>query len=96
MGGLIHSDKDFAHFGHSVAKKLIQQFTTFQRKLPIIETSWQLGVVGKHWTANQEDTGSNPVPMDMFFLVFIKRTYDKKFPRDQLFCNKTNILCFES
>ena len=66
MGGLIHSDKDFAHFGHSVAKKLIQQFTTFQRKLPIIETSWQLGVVGKHWTANQEDTGSNPVNAYLF------------------------------
>ena len=26
----------------------------------------------------------------------LKRTYDKNFPRGQLFCNKTNILCFES
>ena len=34
-----------------------------------------------------------------FFLTFrklLKSTYDKNFPRDQLFCNKTNIFWFES
>ena len=26
---------------------------------------------------------------------FLKTTYHKNFPRDQVLCNKTNILCFE-
>ena len=28
-------------------------------------------------------------------LIVLKTTYHKNFPRDQLLCNKTNILCFE-
>ena len=32
----------------------------------------------------------------IFNLNFLKRTYDKNFPRDHKFCNKRNILCFKS
>ena len=46
------------------------------------------------WATNQHLTVVGGDEKNKMIMV-LKHTY-KNFPRDQVFCNKTNILCFES
>ena len=59
------------------------------------ETTCHLIYDNKKWVKKLKIRSKKRLPYYVLTSLTLKTTYHKNFPRDQLLCNKTNILCFE-